>query len=63
MTDLVPDELMAIMQCPSCGGSLDQRTDPPALVCRDCGLAYPVNDGIPSMIVEEATQTKEDGRT
>jgi len=51
---LVPPELLAIMQCPACAGSLTERPDPPALVCGSCGRAYPVRDGIPVMLVDEA---------
>ena len=56
MTDdhLIPPELLAIMQCPACGGELTERPDPPALVCEACRLAYAVIDGIPIMLVEEA---------
>lgn len=57
MTDhplLIPSELLAIMQCPKCTGTLTERLDPPALVCSDCGTAYAVRDGIPNMIIEEA---------
>jgi hypothetical protein len=28
-------------------------------VCAECGRAYPVRDGIPVMLVEEARQTRE----
>ena len=52
---LDPD-LFALMQCPACGGDLDERTGPHRVVCRDCGLAYPVDDGVPQMIVDAATQ-------
>jgi len=52
---LVDEELLAIMQCPSCTGSLAERPEPPALVCSDCGLQYPVRDGIPVMLIDEAT--------
>jgi len=56
MTDhLVAPELLEIMQCPSCAGSLSERPEPPALVCDACGLQYPVRDGIPQMLVDEAT--------
>lgn len=56
MTDhLIDQELLAIMQCPSCTGTLAERPDPPALVCSDCGLQYPVRDGIPVMLIDEAT--------
>ncbi len=51
---LVPPELLAIMQCPACTGDLAERPDPPALVCASCGRAYPVRDGIPVMLVDEA---------
>jgi uncharacterized protein YbaR (Trm112 family) len=57
MTDrqpLIPPDLLAIMQCPKCSGTLKERLEPPALLCSDCGTAYAVRDGIPNMIVEEA---------
>ena len=50
----VPDELLEIMACPSCHGDLRQTFDPPELVCVDCGLHYPVKDGIPVMMLDEA---------
>ena len=59
-THLVPSELLALMQCPACGGTLVERPEPPALVCEACGLAYAVVDGIPNMLVEEATPTDRD---
>lgn len=52
---LIDPQLLAIMQCPSCTGTLTERADPPALVCGGCGLQYPVRDGIPVMLIEEAT--------
>lgn len=55
---LVPPELLAIMQCPACTGDLAERSDPPALVCAACGRAYPVRDGIPVMLVDEAERTE-----
>ena len=52
---LVSAELLGILQCPACSGSLSERLDPPALVCQgECGRAYPVRDGIPVMLLEEA---------
>ena len=52
---LIDEELLAIMQCPACTGTLTERAEPPALVCSECGLQYPVRDGIPVMLIEEAT--------
>lgn len=48
----IPDELLAIMICLECAGSLADRDD--ALVCQECGLHFPVRDGIPIMLAEEA---------
>lgn len=56
----VPERLLEIMQCPACGGSLRDVGEPPSLVCTACGLRYPVDDGIPIMLVEKATPA-EDG--
>jgi len=52
---LIDPSLLEIMQCPACGGTLTERMEPPALVCSACGLQYPVRDGIPVMLIEEAT--------
>ncbi len=49
---LISPDLLAIMQCPKCTGKLVERPELPALVCQDCGHAYPVKDGIPNMIAE-----------
>ena len=54
--ELVPSELLAIMQCPRDAGELREQLDPPALVCVDCGVAYPVEDGIPVMLDEAAIE-------
>jgi uncharacterized protein len=52
----VDPELLAIMICPDCGGELDERFGPHRLVCASCRLAYAVEDGVPVMLVEEATR-------
>jgi len=57
----VPRLLLDIMQCPACGGSLVEGSQPPSLTCSACGLRYPVNDGIPVMLVDEAEPTGPDG--
>ena len=55
MTDhLVDPALLAIMQCPVDAGTLSEQRDRDVLVCADCGRRYPVRDGIPVMLVDEA---------
>lgn len=51
--DSGPDErLLSILVCPACHEKVDARDD--LLVCRGCGRGYPVRDGIPVMLLEEA---------
>lgn len=51
---LLPEGLLEIMQCPECAGELSEDGAASQLVCEGCGLRYPVTDGIPVMLVEEA---------
>ena len=45
-------KLMEIIVCPDCHGEL--AVDGEELVCQKCGLAYPVRDDIPVLLVDEA---------
>ncbi len=56
--NLLPQGLLEIMQCPECAGDLSEDVAASVLVCADCGLRYPVRDGIPVMLVEEAIRPK-----
>jgi hypothetical protein len=47
-------ELIEILACPKCKGTLELRADESAFVCRACRLVYAVQDEIPNFIVEEA---------
>lgn len=53
--DLAP-ELLAILACPNCHSALAVDHERDELVCTgpDCGLAYPVRDGIPILLIDEA---------
>lgn len=50
----LPTWLTEIVRCPACRGEL--RTGPDQFVClaADCGLQYPVVDGIPVLLVSDA---------
>ncbi|MGH3446739.1 MAG: Trm112 family protein, partial [Nocardioidaceae bacterium] len=43
-----------ILVCPDCKGSLTVDHGHDELICNGCGLAYPVRDDIPVMLVDEA---------
>ena len=47
-------ELMEIIVCPDCHGELRADEAASELVCGGCGLAYPVRDDIPVLLVDEA---------
>lgn len=51
----LPQQLLQILVCPKCKGSLDYRERESALICAVCALRYPVRDDIPIMLVDEAT--------
>jgi uncharacterized protein YbaR (Trm112 family) len=49
-------ELLDILVCPQCKGDLEYRPEsaPPVLICHACRLAYPIEDDIPIMLIDEA---------
>jgi uncharacterized protein YbaR (Trm112 family) len=51
----LPPQLLEILVCPKCRGALEYRPDESALVCHACRLRYAVRDGIPVMLIDEAT--------
>ena len=51
------DWLLEIIVCPNCRADLRVDDAASELVCTGCGLAYPVRDNIPVLLVDEARQT------
>ena len=51
---MLKKELLAIIACPKCKGPIQEDEERQALICLKCQLAYPVRDGIPIMLVDEA---------
>lgn len=49
---MIDKELLDILACPEC--KADVRLEGEKIVCTACGLRYPIRDGIPVMLVEEA---------
>lgn len=55
MTEL-PADVLEILVCPSCHTKLAWDYEASELLCSsaECALAYPVRDGIPRLLVDEA---------
>ncbi|MEX0742755.1 MAG: Trm112 family protein [Actinomycetota bacterium] len=47
-------ELLEILVCPNDRGDLDYLEAEQILVCKTCGYRYPIRDGIPVMLIDEA---------
>ena len=56
----VDPKLLEILVCPLCKGPLAYRRDAGELVCKGDRLAYPVRDGIPVMLEDEARKLAAD---
>lgn len=46
-------ELLEILVCPKCKGAVTVVAEA-AIVCDGCRLQYPIRDGIPVMLLDEA---------
>jgi len=54
--DSLDPKLLEILVCPLTKGPLEFDKNNQELVSLKAGLAYPIRDGIPIMLVEEARQ-------
>ena len=52
--------LLDILACPQCKGPVVAAADQQSLACMACRLVYPVRDGIPVMLIDEASQLASD---
>lgn len=47
-------ELIGLLACPGCKGALTLLPKEDGLLCAACAVVYPINGGIPVMLVDEA---------
>lgn len=52
--DMIDQELLEILACPACKTPV--RLEGDRIVCDTCGRRYPIRDGIPVMLIDEAEQ-------
>jgi uncharacterized protein YbaR (Trm112 family) len=55
----IDPKLLEILVCPLTKGSLEYDRGTRELISRKAGLAYPVRDGIPIMLPDEARRLEE----
>ena len=54
---IIPPDLLNILACPRCRaavGLVKKPTGRQGLACSQCNVVYPVEDGIPVMLIHEA---------
>lgn len=51
---MIDKELLEILACPACREPVELAGD--KLVCKGCGRRYPIRDGIPVMLIDEAEE-------
>jgi uncharacterized protein YbaR (Trm112 family) len=49
------EDLLRILACPVCLTPVRELPDAKGLECTKCGRIYPIRDGFPVMLPEEAT--------
>jgi len=55
-TSSVDPKLLEILVCPVTKGPLEYDAAAQELISKQAGLAYPIRDGIPIMLAEEARE-------
>lgn len=51
---MIEQKLLDILACPQCKGAIRQEEKADLLICDQCRLKFPIRDGIPVMLVDEA---------
>lgn len=49
-------KLLEILACPQCKGEVTVDEKHRQVICKNCNIAFPVRDGIPVMLMDEATR-------
>ncbi len=52
----ISQELLEILACPACKSEVVLTKEKSGLKCTACQLVYPIRDGIPVMLIDEATE-------
>jgi uncharacterized protein YbaR (Trm112 family) len=58
---MIDPELLAILACPLCEERPPLELVEDTLVCTQCGSRFPIEDGIPRLLPEDAIPPSESG--
>jgi len=58
----IDETLLEILVCPSCRAAVEYLEAEQVIVCSGCGYRYPVRDGIPVMLIDEAEKPRDKKR-
>jgi uncharacterized protein YbaR (Trm112 family) len=56
----ISEELLKLLACPACVAGKEEKVEAPLrlederLICDLCGRRYPIVDGIPNLVIEDA---------
>ena len=53
---MIDKKLLSILACPAC--KKDVKVEGDRIACTSCGRRYPIRDGIPIMLIDEAEDPK-----
>lgn len=59
---MLDKKLLSILVCPLCKGELRYEKDARELICLSDKLAFPIRDGVPVMLVDEAREISSEER-
>jgi uncharacterized protein len=51
---MIARDLLDLLVCPACKKPLELKIEPEALKCAACRRVYPVRDGLPVLLIDEA---------
>ena len=54
--DPIPKDLFDILACPLCRADLEYTNSKKGLVCSNCGVEYPIENGIPNLLSQKNKQ-------
>ena len=57
---MLDKKLLDILVCPKCKGELEYDKKNNRLICHHCGLAYPIKNDIPIMLIDKAEKIEKD---